>query len=158
MDDFQDLHDPFQPIFLGHVLNFQRIAHVVDDIHMRPHGVGLEDHADAPFFRRHKVAFGSVAHERVSDSNGSFRRFFEACDHTQRRRLAAAGRPEERDELPVLDFDVEIAYGRDFAEAFINVIQFNGRHIAFPSAFLNWTFPFRRGGPFPLPGPGELRY
>src|SRR5271163_5056361 len=65
-----------------------------------------KDVTDLPPARRRQV--GDVL---IGNEDFSFRHFLEAADHAQRRRLAAAGRPEHGDELAVLQFGAEIDDG-----------------------------------------------
>ena len=52
----------------------------------------------------------------------------EAGDHPQGRRLAAAGRPEERDELAALGGQVEVLHRDDVAEALLDAAQLEEGH------------------------------
>ena len=47
----------------------------------------------------------------------------EAADHAQRRRLAAAGRAEQREEPAVLHFEREIVHGHDAVEPLRDAFQ-----------------------------------
>ena len=70
---------------------------------------------------------------RPRSSIAAARRELEAADHPQRRRLAAAGRPEEREELPGGDVDGHAVDRPDLAEALLQVDEadlgdIGGRH------------------------------
>jgi len=68
---------------------------------VREERVGLEDRVDGATVRR------AVAHLLAVDVHAARGRELEAGDHPQRRRLPAAGGTEEREELAVLDVEVE---------------------------------------------------
>ena len=53
-----------------------------------------------------------VADDRVADADAAAGVLFEPGHHAQRRGLAAAGRPEQRDELAALDAQID-AVDRD---------------------------------------------
>ena len=69
--------------------------------HMRIERVGLEDHGEAALRGGHVVHYGAI------DKNIAFAHRFEPGDHAQQRRLAAAGRPDEDDELAILHIEVD---------------------------------------------------
>ena len=86
------------------VLNLSRLAgdreregDVLPDRHVRVERVGLEHHGDAPLRRR------DVGHVEVVDEAlaGGYR--FEACDHSEQRRFAAARRAEQSGERAFVD-------------------------------------------------------
>ncbi|MCY1239821.1 hypothetical protein D9M72_526360 [compost metagenome] len=81
--------------------DLQRKAHVFGNRHMRIKRIGLEDHGDVAGARRQVVDLASA------DLDGSVADVLEAGDHAQRRRLATAGRADKRDELAVLDLEVD---------------------------------------------------
>jgi hypothetical protein len=68
---------------------------------VRIKGVVLEDHRDVAVLRRDAVD------DALADHDLPGRDVLEAGDHPQRRRLAAPGRADEDDELPVRDLEVE---------------------------------------------------
>ena len=78
-----------------HALHLQPVADVLGDRHVREERVVLEDRVDVARVRRLVGDVGAA--ER--DSPGV--RSLEAGDHPQRRRLARARRPEQREELAV---------------------------------------------------------
>ena len=55
-------------------------------------------------------------------------RRLEAGDHAQRRRLAAAAGPEERDELAALDRELEVLDHRVGAEGLADAVEFEEGH------------------------------
>src|SRR6202011_4060934 len=58
----------------------------------------------------------------------------EPGDHAQRRRLAAAGRPEKRNELAAFDGEVEALDGVTRAEGLLDVFEFEEAHDLLSSA------------------------
>ena len=79
----------------------QAERHVLAHGEMRKQRVGLEDHAEAAQVRRPVRDVGAV------DQDPAGRRRHEARDEIERGRLAAAGRPEQRQELALVDREVE---------------------------------------------------
>ena len=77
----------------------QRIDHVLPHRHMRPHRIGLEHHAEVAQPRRHQNAARGRRHDIAADRNLAAGRMLEPGDAAQRRGLAAAGRPEQHDDL-----------------------------------------------------------
>ena len=78
---------------------------------MRPDGVGLKHHADVALVRRDENAAREGIDELARDGDFAFARGLQAGEATQRGGLAAAGRPEERVELPFLDLQIDPADG-----------------------------------------------
>ena len=78
-------------------------------------------------------ARGEVVHHRVADADLAAGDRFEAGEHPQRRRLAAAGRADEDDELAVCDLEVDALHDLDRAVAFHEPPEADGRH-AYPPA------------------------
>ena len=72
---------------------------------MRVEGVVLEDHRHVAGLRR------QVVHDLPADPHRPRGDVLEPGDHPQRRRLAAARRADEDDELAVLDLEVELLDG-----------------------------------------------
>jgi hypothetical protein len=67
--------------------------------------VVLEDHRDVALLRRQLV------HDAVADEELAVGDLLEAGDHTQRRRLATAGRPDEDEELAVCNVERQLMDG-----------------------------------------------
>src|SRR5205085_12317667 len=65
----------------------------------------LEDHRDVAVARR------DVVDDAVADAQNALRDLLQTRDHSQRRRLAAARRPDEHHELAVDDLETEVAHG-----------------------------------------------
>jgi hypothetical protein len=90
-------------------------ADVLGHGQVREERIVLEDHADAATLGRHP---GAVAGDgRVLEPDLAGVRVLEAGDQAQQRRLAAAARAEERDDLALLDAEVGGVHGLHRAEA-----------------------------------------
>ena len=85
--------------------HLQRERHVLAHGHVRVERVVLEDHRDVAVLRR--LAVDDV----VADPQLAVGDVLEPGDHPQRRRLAAAGRADEDQELAVGDVEVELLDG-----------------------------------------------
>ena len=88
--------------FFGELLELERIGDVVVHRHMRPDGVALEDHGYAALTRK------LVQNALAVDQDIAAGNLFQSGDHADGRRLAAAGRAEEDDELALLDVQVHV--------------------------------------------------
>ena len=102
-------------------LQLQSEGDVARDIHVREQRIVLEHDVDVALVRR------QVSHVLAGQQNASRIRDLEAAEHAQRGRLAAAGRPEERDELAGLDGEVEIVDGHSLAVGLGDVLEVNDR-------------------------------
>src|SRR6185437_9838814 len=100
VDQLQLLHDgigPGPPLLARKALDVQAVLDVLAYRHVGKEREILED-------RRGRASLGrQVVDALAADQDVAGRRLLEAGDHAQRRGLAAAGRPEERDELALLD-------------------------------------------------------
>jgi hypothetical protein len=73
--------------------------------HVRVERVALEDHGHIAVPRR------DIRHIAPTQRDGPGGDRFQPGDHTQRRRLAAAGRTKQGEELAILDLQIETAHG-----------------------------------------------
>src|SRR5262249_36688677 len=64
--------------------------------------IRLKDHCDVPFAGR------NVVDHPIADRDRPLADLLEAGDHTQRRRLAAPGWPDDHDELAVTDLEGQV--------------------------------------------------
>ena len=69
-----------------------------------------------------------AAHHRIPQQDISFRRPFKAGNHPQGGGFPAAGWPQEGNEFPVRHIQIEIPHGRNAAEPFVQMFQFDLRH------------------------------
>src|SRR5690606_33401112 len=102
---------------------------VLGHCHVGEQGVRLEHGVHRPFVGWPQPHFLAVDLERA------FRGVLEAGDHAQRRGLAAAGRPEEGEELAVADAQVDAVDRHDLAEPFRDPDQFDGWLAQVPPPF-----------------------
>ena len=108
----------------GAPLQLQREGHVVGDGHVRVERVVLEHHGDVALLRR------QVVDHPLADADLARGDVLEPGDHAQQRRLAAAGRADEDDELAVLDVDRDAVQDRRRAEGLAHVADLDARHVA----------------------------
>ncbi len=127
-EDLGGLLHPGVDLLFRDLPDLQAEAHVVPDVHVRVQGIALEHHGDVPVLRRH------VVDERVADVDLAGADGLEACDHPQRRRLAAARRTDEHGEFLVLDGDRQVVDGLDRAPLLDDVLEGDGSHQAGPFA------------------------
>jgi hypothetical protein len=89
----------------GHAAVTQAIGHVVVDAHMRVERVILEHHRDVAFGRLDLVDDASADIDLAAGDG------LQPRDHTQERRLAAAGRADQHAELAVTDVEIDALDG-----------------------------------------------
>src|SRR5262249_53559722 len=99
----------------------------------RPDRVRLKDHADLAALGGDEEAGGGVAHHALADRDPPGLVVLEAGDHAERRRLATAGGPEEREEPPVRHGEGDAVDGAAGDEALAPVIEPGLRHRARPT-------------------------
>jgi len=104
----------------------QAVGDVLGDRHVRPQRVALEDHRHLARFRRQRAR--RRRHHPVAHRDLAGRRFDEAGDQAQRRRLAATGRPEQAHQQAVVDAQRDVVDHGDRVVALGQVSQFNRRH------------------------------
>ena len=110
-DDRRGLAHPRRGVSLGHVADEQPEADVLGHVEVREERVALEDH-------RHVPAAGAQLGDVASaDQDPAGRRLLEPGDEAQQRRLPAARRPQDDEELAVAHLQVEALEGCDRAVA-----------------------------------------
>ena len=139
MHGLEHFKHAFLPLGALHSLDLERVHDIVEHVHVRPHGVRLEDHADAALVGRHEPV--SAAHDRVVDLDLAGGGLFKAGDHAQHRRLAAAGRPQQRDELAVGERLCKALDDLHVSVRFGHIGKCNGRHPSF-APFKSRTRPW----------------
>jgi hypothetical protein len=92
----------------GKHAQFQTERHVLVNAHVRVQRVVLEHHGDVAVARRH------VVDDPVADEDLAAGRLFQARDHAQGGRFAAAGRPDEHEKFTVADVEVQAVDGANF--------------------------------------------
>ena len=110
------------PFGTPHVLRLQRKGDVVAHGHVGVERKELEDKGDVAVggVRPGDVAFANV--------NRAVGHRFEAGDHAQRGRLAAARWAEQHDKLAVVDREVDGLDGVDIAKFFLDLVKLNFGH------------------------------
>ena len=97
LHELQCMRDARRDFGVGQPAHLEAEADVLRDRHVRKQRVVLEHHAEAALFRRQRVD------ARLVEPDAAARQLHQAGDAVERRRLAAAGRPEQRDEFAALD-------------------------------------------------------
>ncbi len=116
-DDAEHLFDPRALLALVHPLQPHPERDVVPDRHVREERVVLEDHVHVAPVRRHG---GDVD---AAEQDPPLVGLLEAADHPEGRRLPAAARPEQGEELALLDLDRDGAHRLDAAEALADALE-----------------------------------
>ena len=100
-----------------HALALEREADVPLDVHVRIEREELEDEGD--------VALGGAVEGDVvaAEEDAAGGRQLEPGDHAERRRLAAARRPEHDEELAVGDGEVRVADRDELAEGLVQILD-----------------------------------
>ena len=121
-DVFERSDNARRPLTRGYARHLQRKRDVAFDGHVREERVVLEYRAHGTRFRR--LASEVLPVEQDATTIGQI----EPGNHSQQRRLAAAGRPEQREELARLDGERHVVDGGEIAEAPCHVFDFEQRH------------------------------
>ena len=109
---------------LGHL---KREGDVLEDGHVRIERVVLEDHRHVALDRVDEV------HEPVPDRDLAGGRILEPRDQPQDRALPTAGRPQQHEELAVLDAERYVVHRDDVAEALRQVPENDLSHAILPT-------------------------
>src|SRR5215208_2001336 len=136
VDELRDVLDPLLRLRRLDAPRLQRIADVLADGHVRPERIRLEDHPDVPFVGRDVDPARSVEDGAVAEGDLALFRRLETGDATQRRRLAASTRPEQDEELTLVDLEIEVVDSgrrRLPAESLREASNAYIRHVAPPS-------------------------
>src|SRR5262249_3026641 len=103
------------------------IGNVLEHRHVRPHGVGLEHHADAALLGRHVAAPRRVVHRLAVDGDAAAAWLLEAGDGAQGRGLAAARWAEERHVLATSDGEADAGHRDLIAVAHDEILHLDAR-------------------------------
>ena len=91
---------------------------------MRIQRIVLEHHRDIAILGRH------VIDAALADAQVAARDLFEARDHAQRGRFAAAGRTDQNDKLFILDLQIEVFDDLDVTRInLLDIFQRNACHL-----------------------------
>ena len=107
-DELEHARDLLRGLVARHFAVAQRIVDVLLHRHVRPHRVGLEHHADVAQARRHVQSALGRRDLVAADRDRAAGRLFEAGDAAQGRGLAAAGGPEQHDDLARRDAEAHV--------------------------------------------------
>ncbi len=113
----EDVADPVGGRLAFEALLPKPVGDILGDGHVRKEGVILEDGVDVTAIRR------DASHIQARNTNPSLIRLFEAGEHPQSGRLAATGRPEERQELANVDLEIDAIDGDHRAETLGDIHQ-----------------------------------
>src|SRR5262249_50506788 len=118
-----DLVDAPADLRLRHPANLQAVPEVLPDAHVRVERVALEHHRHVSMPRR------EVRDVPPADEDLAARDLLETGDRTEQRRLPAAGRPDQRDDLAISDRKRDVVDRRDVSgEHLAHVPKFDLRH------------------------------
>ena len=110
VDLAQPFVEPRRDLGRPELPQLEAVGDVVRDRHVGPERVVLEHHADVPLVRRQPV------HHAVAEADLARVGLVEAGHEPQQRRLAAARRAQEREQLAVIDGEVGPIHRGDGAE------------------------------------------
>jgi hypothetical protein len=88
---------------------------------MRKERIALENHVHRTAFRRRAGAIASI------DADGARGQRLEAGDQAHQRGLAAAGRPEQRQDLTLADREIDVSQRGKTAEDFLAIADIDDR-------------------------------
>jgi hypothetical protein len=125
-DELEELLHALAPLDPALAADAEAEVDVVSGGHVREERVGLEDHAHVAVVRRHVREVIALDHHPARGWP------LEAGDDAKRRRLPAAGRAEQREELARLDGDVDLLDRREVAKLLVELFQFQIGHQRVP--------------------------
>jgi hypothetical protein len=132
------LRDAPRAVRSGDPAREQRKGHVLPGRHVGEQGVVLEDDADVALVRR------QIADRPGGQADVAARGHLESGQHHQRRGLPGTGRPEERQELPGADVEVEVVDDQRLAvERLVDADEPNEGFLAAPHATASRARPTR---------------
>ena len=137
----QRLVAPPRPLLLADAADPQPVLDVRPHAHVGEERVVLEDRVDRPVIGRHP------AHVLAGQLDPPRARLLEPGDHPQRRRLAGAARPQQREELPPRDLQVNSRNRHHLAVVLGESLQADvGRCSSYIKKLSEW---FRKARPNP---------
>src|SRR5262249_42961170 len=125
-DDLERLADPVAEV-LPLALHPERIRDLLEDTHVRPERVRLEDEAEAPLVRGDDDVRAARADDPVAEPDYAGVRSLEAREQTERRRLAGAACAEQRREAPLRHGERDVADRFEIPEQLPDVAHLNRR-------------------------------
>ena len=115
----RSLADAGVDLALRHPLELERKRHVLPHRHVRVERVALEHHGDVAALGREKVDEVPVDQDLAAGG------LVEAGENTQERRFSASRGPDERDEFPVGDTNVDVFQDFHQAVGLANAFEFH---------------------------------
>src|SRR4029079_18834211 len=109
-------------LFVWHSRHFEAEGDIVADTHVRIERVGLEHHRQSAFRGGLIDGIDAVDHDLAAG------RVLEPGNEAQERRLPAAGRSDEDDELAIKDFKTGAGDDDNIAEPLLDVLQDDRTH------------------------------
>ena len=117
LDDSQYLEHAPAVLATRNALHLETEHDVVVDRHVREECVLLEDHVHGAPVREDRRDVAPLEQDPAGVGH------FEPGDHPQRRRLAAAARPEKREELALTDRERDVSHGLGVAKALAHALK-----------------------------------
>src|SRR5207302_7160763 len=130
LDERQRLLDPALDLRLGHLADAQPEGHVLEHFVVRKQRVVLEDRVDVALVGRQR------RHVLVLEQQLAAVGLLEAGDDAQRRGLAAAGGPEEGQELRAADREIDALQNGSSREGLGEALKAQQR----PSGLHHWNY------------------
>ena len=124
----QRTHDALFHLVLGKAFDLEAEGDVFKRGHVRPKRVALEHEVEVALARGFIERFFCVDNRLAVHEHDAVLRFLEAGDDAKRGRLAAAGWPEQRHEITVVNREVDISQHMVVAVKFIDILQFDLAH------------------------------
>ena len=113
LHEAQRLRHPLADDVSPDVPDLKRIGHVIEDVHMRPDGVGLEHHAQSALLRGNADVLLLRPDHLAADADLARIRSLQPDDAAQQRGLAATAGSEQREYLVGRDRQIHVIEGRD---------------------------------------------
>ena len=114
--------NPLVDLAAGHLGHLQGKGNIPVDRHVRIERDALKDHRNVALVGR------QMLHGLAIEENTTGRQPVETGDHVQSRCLAAAGRPQQNNELLILDIQGEVVDRYGLAESLDDVVYRDGSH------------------------------
>ena len=129
MLDLQQLCDPQDRLLarrLRHAAHVEAELHVLGHVHVRVEGVGLEHHGDVA------VLGVDVVDHALADADLAGAGLHQPGDDVEQGGLAAAGRPQQHQELAVGELDIDLFQDFQRGVAFLDAADAEGCHDCYP--------------------------
>ncbi len=131
--------------------HLQRKGHVLEHVHVRPDRVGLKHHAEIAPVGRDEDTLGGREHDASAKLDLAALRPLQSGDGAQRRGLAAAARPEQREQGAVGHIERHVLCGFDgltVGACIFRVQRLDAEHASLPSRLRQAESPARAVGAY----------